>query len=340
MATVTDAARELYGLVPAEFTAARNALAQQAADGGDRELAARIRKLPKPPVAAWAVNALVRHRPDEVDAVLDLGERMRTATAQLDRPALQELGRERHRLLAGLGRAARELGEELGVGVSEAAATEVQQSFQAALADPAATAAVRSGLLVRTLASDGLSAPELAGAMAVSVAGLAPLAAGAAGKAGDAGERGVSDDGSAADRARRGGSADGGSEGGGPGGGGSGPVSADEKAEARRRAQEEARERALAAARREAEETRQDAEDAEAELATLDLRIRDNREEHERLAAELRDLKQQVEDAHDALAAATSAAAALRRERQSTKRAADAAARAAARSRQALDRLT
>ena len=66
MATVTDAARELYGLVPAEFTAARNALAQQAADGGDRELAARIRKLPKPPVAAWAVNALVRHRPDEV----------------------------------------------------------------------------------------------------------------------------------------------------------------------------------------------------------------------------------------------------------------------------------
>ncbi len=49
---------ELYGLRPTEFTAARDAQAAAARRGGDRELAAAIKKLRRPTPAAWLVNLL------------------------------------------------------------------------------------------------------------------------------------------------------------------------------------------------------------------------------------------------------------------------------------------
>src|SRR4051794_9565695 len=67
MESLAAIARELYALSPSEFIAGRNARAKAAADDGDRPLSTRIRSLGKPSVAAWAVNALVRHRFDEVD---------------------------------------------------------------------------------------------------------------------------------------------------------------------------------------------------------------------------------------------------------------------------------
>ncbi|WP_290805486.1 hypothetical protein [Herbiconiux sp.] len=164
--SLSEIADELYSLAPSEFVEARNARAAGVASG-DRERAARIRSFVKPPVAAWAVNALVRNRPDEVDDLLDLGRRMRDASTALDRAALQELGRERQRMLASLARSARELGAELGVPVSEAAATLVQHTFQAALADADAAEAVQSGMLTRPLASSGVDPVDLAGAVAL-----------------------------------------------------------------------------------------------------------------------------------------------------------------------------
>ncbi|MCS5735492.1 hypothetical protein [Herbiconiux daphne] len=339
MDSLEEVAHELYGLLPGDFTAARNQRASDAGKGGDRPLGASIRRLAKPSVAAWAVNALVRHRADEVDDLLELGERLRTAQDELDRDAIQSLGRDRQRSLAAIGRSARTLGDELGVPVSESAAIEVQQTLQAAMGDPAAAAAVQSGMLVRTFAGSGLDPVDLEGAVALPT-GTGDQATDAAAfdeigarrrlknraSSGGSSTRPTSpsrdsapawsppdDDEKRADRATR----------------------EQERADAR----EAARTEALAAARQEAEETRQDAEDADAEVATLDLRIRDLVEQRDRLSQELRDLKDQVEAVQDELAETESARASARKERLAAQRTADTAERTAARARKRLDGL-
>jgi hypothetical protein len=363
-----QAAAELYALAPGDFTAARNARAAEAKSAGDRDLATGIRGLTKPSVAAWAVNALVRHRADDVSALLEVGERMRDATASGDRDAVRQLGRDRQHLLASAAHEARALGEELGVNVSEAASVEVQQTLQAAVVDPAAAAAVRSGLLVRTFSSSGLDPVDLSGAVAI------PDAAPAVGGAGSAGGAAVTVH-PAARSAEAGGSRRSGSEASGSRRSGSeasrsrrsGPEASDRvdhhhderaggrrSADDRRRADEERKreaaeraerataeraERALATARRDAEEARQDADDADAEVATLDLRIRENRARHEELAEEQQELRERLEQVQADLTDTNVTAARLRKERTAAERTADSAHRAATRARTRLDRL-
>jgi len=69
----------LFQLPPAEFTAARNALAGKLKKAGKDEDADRIKALPKPSLPAWAVNQLYwRHR-KAFDRLIDAGERFRKA---------------------------------------------------------------------------------------------------------------------------------------------------------------------------------------------------------------------------------------------------------------------
>ncbi len=70
--------QKLYGLPPSEFTAARNARAK-ALKPDDAELAAAVAALPKPTVAAAALNELVREDPSEVRALVQSGKRLRAA---------------------------------------------------------------------------------------------------------------------------------------------------------------------------------------------------------------------------------------------------------------------
>jgi hypothetical protein len=65
---------KLYQLPLDEFTAARNALAREAGTGGDE-----IRRLPKPPVAAWAVNQLYWKDREVYDALVDAANELRGA---------------------------------------------------------------------------------------------------------------------------------------------------------------------------------------------------------------------------------------------------------------------
>ena len=69
---------KLYGLPTSEFTAARNARAK-ALKPDDPELAAAVAALPKPSVAAAALNELVREDPSEVRALIQSGKRLRQA---------------------------------------------------------------------------------------------------------------------------------------------------------------------------------------------------------------------------------------------------------------------
>ncbi len=71
----------LFQLPLGEFTAARNALATRLKKSGQQGEAEAVKALPKPSVAAWAVNQLFwRHRA-EFERLIDTGERFRRAQA-------------------------------------------------------------------------------------------------------------------------------------------------------------------------------------------------------------------------------------------------------------------
>lgn len=142
-----DAAEELYGVLPAEFTATRKRLAAELS----REEGRRLTALRRPTVPAWAVNQLVRD--DAVGPLLDLGERMRAAWS--DGGDLAPLERERNTLVADLVRRARELADAAGRPLSDAFADEVEETLRAAIADPSAAEAVRAGRLDHPLRHAG-----------------------------------------------------------------------------------------------------------------------------------------------------------------------------------------
>lgn len=74
-----DRVDDLYGLPFEEFTAARNALAKELTKEGDKAKAADVKKLPKPSKVAWALNQIARQQADEVDLLLQAGEKLRDA---------------------------------------------------------------------------------------------------------------------------------------------------------------------------------------------------------------------------------------------------------------------
>lgn len=151
-----DVAGELYAAAPGDFIAKRNAAAADA----DRPTAKQIKALRKPSASAAAINALVREHPDLVSGVLDIGTRMRDAFASRDRAEIRSLTQERQRMLQ---RATE------GLDLSPAVQREVEETLQAAVIDPAAAAAVRSGLLLRALESTGLEQVDVSDAVALPV---------------------------------------------------------------------------------------------------------------------------------------------------------------------------
>lgn len=163
------AAAELYALPLDEFTKTRNERAEDARASGDRELGDRIKRLKKPSASAWAVNMLSRHRAEEVSQLLELGAALREAQSVLDADELRELGKQRQKLIAAVVRQARTVAAELGDPIGAAAADEVGQTLQAALADPDAAEAVTAGLLTRPLTASGWGSVDVGGALAVPV---------------------------------------------------------------------------------------------------------------------------------------------------------------------------
>lgn len=68
----------LYQLPPDEFTEARNALAKELGKDG-----ASVRKLSKPPAAAWAVNQLYWSRRPVYDSLIAAASALRAAHGQV-----------------------------------------------------------------------------------------------------------------------------------------------------------------------------------------------------------------------------------------------------------------
>lgn len=168
---MTDAlvavADELYGLHPTAFTAARNARAGDLA----KPDAARLTGLRRPAPAAWVLNLLVRERPADLDAVLDLGAGLREAQAALDRETITRLARERRTRVGALARTGAALAAEAGHPVATAVVDAVAATLDAGVADPEAAAAIRTGRLLRPLETIGFEPVDLAEAIALPEAG-------------------------------------------------------------------------------------------------------------------------------------------------------------------------
>jgi uncharacterized protein YoxC len=154
-----DAADELYGLPLDEFIATRNRLVKQAKKDAP-DIADKVRELRKPTVAAWLANQLARHRPADVRTLLELGEELRTATAAMDGDRLRELTPRRHKTVDVLVKAARELSDKP---VSQDVAQKLGETLDAALVDPSAAGALRSGRLTSALRHVGFGLVDESG---------------------------------------------------------------------------------------------------------------------------------------------------------------------------------
>jgi len=148
---VDEAAEQLYGLPLDEFTSARNAATKELRDRGLTAEAEEVKALAKPSVSAWAVNQLTRRRHSDLDEFLEAAEAAREA--QLGgQPGAREAIKRQRDALDKLVKAAR---EELGGKASEAIATRIRQTLEAAAVDDEAAEEIRRGRLTKELEPAG-----------------------------------------------------------------------------------------------------------------------------------------------------------------------------------------
>jgi hypothetical protein len=161
LAAIAD---RLYAASPDAFTDARNAAARET---GDKALAARVKKLKKPSVAAWAVNLLVRRESDQIDSVLALAESLRAAAEALDGDELRALTRQRRQLTTALASSARSLAHDAGARLTGPVVEQVQGMLTAAMLDPVAAEVVRTGRVLTAFTSTGVSELDVASVVAL-----------------------------------------------------------------------------------------------------------------------------------------------------------------------------
>jgi hypothetical protein len=163
MASPDDHADALYGLPLDRFVAERDALAKQLRAEGDRAAADAVKKLPKPTVAAAAVNAAVREHSDAASELAESARMLREAQEELlaggDADALRAAGESARKAIDALIDAAPVSGE--------ATKEKVRDTLHAATVDPDVLADVMGGRLTRERTASGF-------------AGLAPAAGKAA----------------------------------------------------------------------------------------------------------------------------------------------------------------
>jgi hypothetical protein len=168
--TLAQVADELYGLPPAEFTAARDERARVAKAAGGREDAAAIKKLARPTTSAWLVNQLSREAPDGLGRLFEVADALQEAQRTLAGDRLRELSAQRRQVVTELLPVAAAVADRAGQPASPAVLEEVRATLEAAVADNDARDAVRSGRLTRPLAYAGLGEVDLAAAVALAPA--------------------------------------------------------------------------------------------------------------------------------------------------------------------------
>jgi hypothetical protein len=294
---------KLYGLHPDAFVPARDDAVAEARQAGDRDLARAIARLRRPTRAAWLANLLARERAEQLDGLLALAHDLATAQRTLDGGALRALSAQRSRLVSAMAREGGRLAAQAGDSATESVVRDLTGILDAALADPAVAAEVRSGRLTRTVSYSGFG-PGPGSAPTEPAAGRAATPAAPGGRdnsAGSPAKPAASDDGDdhAAEQAEK------------------------ERAEAeRRRAERAEREQALA-------DAEHAADDAKDKHETADAARADAESAHEAAKAEVADLAAELEAAREReRTAASTARSATAAARDAAREASTAAARA------------
>ena len=163
MATVEREINGLFDLPLDEFTAARNELAKRLKRDGEADAAEAVRLLPKPSVAAWAVNQLARRDPAAVRSLLNVAARLRSAqerSLQGERAAdeLRAAQAEERELIRKLTRGAESVLRSAGRPASATTLERVSSLLRAAaIADPGRTS-LREGRLTGDVEVSGFDA--------------------------------------------------------------------------------------------------------------------------------------------------------------------------------------
>ena len=148
-----QAADELYGLPPGDFTEARDALVKQLRADKERELANEVKGLRKPTLAAWALNQLVRNRRKDVDKLLAAGKELQKAQEKLvasgDRAGFQRAAAKERELVAQLARDAAALAAEAGEGSSQGLEEKLAATLHAASLDEETAGELAAGRVLR-----------------------------------------------------------------------------------------------------------------------------------------------------------------------------------------------
>lgn len=152
---------DLYGLPLDEFVKARTELERRLRKEGDRERAAAVKKLPKPSIAAWAVNQASRSQPKDRRELLDASAELRdtqerliageTSAADLDKAA-----RRQRSAIDALADAAAGLLTSEGKGMADATLVRVRETLAAVAADEELAELFESGTLDRERRPAGL----------------------------------------------------------------------------------------------------------------------------------------------------------------------------------------
>jgi hypothetical protein len=160
-------AGELYGVPLDQFVLERDALVKALRSSGDREEAARAAKLPKPSVAAWTVNQLVRTQGRAVGELFDAGDAVMAAQSDLlagrgDADALRDAGRREREARIRLTEIARGLLSSEGHEPTAATLERVSETLHAAALDAGARSELRDGCLLKELRHAGIGGDGLA----------------------------------------------------------------------------------------------------------------------------------------------------------------------------------
>jgi hypothetical protein len=154
------ATHDLYRVAPAEFTAARDAMAAEARQAGDSEIAFSLKKLRKPSVGAWLANLLVHEQASDVQRLIDLGTELRAPDRKVEGAQIRRVTKEKGEAVSRLLRDAQSKASETGQSVSATAAQELEATLEAAFADPQAAEILLEGRLTSGLRYSGLGFGE------------------------------------------------------------------------------------------------------------------------------------------------------------------------------------
>jgi hypothetical protein len=140
---------QLYAADPSDFVALRKQLQGELRGAGKKPEAALLGRARRPSTAMWAVNQLVRRRPELVETLLTRSDELRAAQARprADPDALREAIRAHRTAVAEAADAAVDV---LGSRANEAFREEILSTLRAASSQPDVGRELRAGRLVRS----------------------------------------------------------------------------------------------------------------------------------------------------------------------------------------------